>query len=80
MNTPPPTIIRDVADNRASLLADMADAALKSGRQPDDVMLIAVAKRQPLDRIERALNDGQRVFGENRLQEAQSKWPALLEQ
>ena len=41
--------------------------------------LIAVSKVQPYDRIETVLDQGHRIFGENRIQEAQSKWPAFKE-
>ena len=47
------------------------------GRDPSDVTLIAVSKVQPLDRVEAVLNAGHRVYGENRVQEAQGKWPAF---
>ena len=49
------------------------------GRSAKDVSLIAVSKVQPLKRVEAVLNDGYRVFGENRVQEAQGKWPAFKE-
>ncbi len=42
--------------------------------------IIAVSKVQPIDRIEAVLKQGHRVFGENRIQEAQSKWPAFKQQ
>ena len=42
--------------------------------------IIAVSKVQPIDRIEAILKKGHRVFGENRIQEAQSKWPAFKQQ
>ena len=42
--------------------------------------LIAVSKDQPNDRIKSVLEEGHRVFGENRIQEAQSKWPAFKQQ
>lgn len=62
-------------------LADIRDrvasATLGAGREPGSVTLIAVSKTQPLDRVIDALEAGQRVFGENRVQEAQGKWPAL---
>lgn len=48
-------------------------------RERDDVTLIAVSKTHPPDRIEPVLQAGQCVFGENRVQEAQGKWPALRE-
>lgn len=52
-------------------------AALQAGRAPGDVCLIAVSKVQPLPRVAAILSQGQRVFGENRVQEAQGKWPAF---
>ena len=50
------------------------EAAKIAGREPDQVELIAVSKQQPEARIESALNVGFRVFGENRVQEAQARW------
>ena len=52
-------------------------AALLAGRAPVDVCLIAVSKVQPLPRVAAILEQGQRVFGENRVQEAMGKWPAF---
>lgn len=54
-------------------------AAGKAGRDPAEIRLVAVSKVQPLDRIEAALDAGHRLFGENRVQEAAGKWPALRE-
>ena len=54
-------------------------AADAHGRDSGDISLIAVSKVQPLERVEKVLEDGHRVFGENRLQEAEGKWPALRE-
>ena len=48
-------------------------------REPSDVTLIAVSKTHAAEKIEPLLEAGQRVFGENRVQEAQEKWPALRE-
>jgi pyridoxal phosphate enzyme (YggS family) len=50
-------------------------AAQKAGRDPTGIELIAVSKVQPLDRVEAVLREGHRSFGENRVQEAQGKWP-----
>ncbi len=50
-------------------------ACKKAGRALDDVELIAVSKVQPNARVEAVLTEGQRVFGENKVQEAQGKWP-----
>ncbi|TFG85539.1 MAG: YggS family pyridoxal phosphate-dependent enzyme [Hyphomicrobiales bacterium] len=52
-------------------------AAQIAGRDPANVTLVAVSKVQPAERIEAVLAEGQRVFGENRVQEAHSRWPAL---
>ncbi len=57
-------------------IATAADAA---GRAADDITLIAVSKVQPLERVQAVLDEGQRCFGENRVQEAQGKWPAFRE-
>ena len=59
--------------------ARIAAACERHGRAPREITLIAVSKVQPLERIEAALNEGHRVFGENRVQEAQGKWPDLRE-
>src|SRR6185436_12361134 len=57
--------------------ARIAKAAARAGRPAGDVTLIAVSKTQPADRIEALIEAGQRDFGENRVQEAAAKWPAL---
>ena len=50
-------------------------AATAAGRKPEDVTLIAVSKVQPPERVAAVLEAGQRVFGENRVQEASGRWP-----
>ena len=55
-------------------------ACQEAGRPMGDVELIAVSKMFAADKIEPVLEAGQRLFGENRVQEAQGKWPALQEQ
>jgi PLP dependent protein len=55
----------------------IATAATAAGRKPEDVTLIAVSKVQPPERVEAVLAAGQRVFGENRVQEAAGRWPAF---
>ena len=52
-------------------------ACRDAGRDPGEVKLIAVSKVQPLQRVEAVLAEGHRLFGENRVQEAAGKWPAL---
>ncbi|HSH63570.1 YggS family pyridoxal phosphate-dependent enzyme [Methyloceanibacter sp.] len=59
---------------------EVALAAEASGRKPAGVKLVAVTKTVPAPMIEEAIEAGQRVFGENRVQEARVKWPALKEQ
>lgn len=67
----------------AALLADIqsriAHAAKVAGRKADEVALIAVSKTHPAERIAPLIAAGQRQFGENRVQEAADKWPALRE-
>ena len=53
-------------------------AARLAGRKPGEVTLIAVSKTQPASRILALIAAGQRVFGENRVQEAEAKWPDIL--
>lgn len=59
--------------------ARVARALEKAGREPESVELIAVSKMQPPGRVDAVLEQGQRVFGENRVQEAAGKWPAYRE-
>ncbi|WP_299285371.1 YggS family pyridoxal phosphate-dependent enzyme [uncultured Tateyamaria sp.] len=57
----------------------IADAEAKAGRAPGSVTLIAVSKVQPNDRVAAVLDQGHRVFGENKVQEAAGKWPEFRE-
>ena len=59
----------------SSILERLAGAEARAGRAPGSVTLIAVSKVQPPERVESVLDQGQRVFGENRVQEAQGRWP-----
>jgi len=59
--------------------ANIARIAKPARRKPEDVKLIAVSKMHPSERIGPLLAAGHRVFGENRVQEAAEKWPALRE-
>lgn len=59
--------------------ANIAKACKIARREPDEVTLVAVSKTHTADAIVPLLEQGQRHFGENRVQEAQSKWPALRE-
>ena len=59
--------------------AAIARAAATARRSSEAVTLVAVSKTHPAEAIEPLLQAGQRVFGENRVQEAAAKWPALME-
>ena len=59
----------------AEIQARVASACDAAGRNADDVTLIAVSKVQPNERVAEVLKQGHRVFGENKVQEAASKWP-----
>jgi pyridoxal phosphate enzyme (YggS family) len=61
------------------ITAQVRAAEKAAGRPVGAVTLIAVSKVQPLDRVEAVLGEGHRVFGENYVQEAAGKWPALKE-
>ncbi len=67
----------DVAANLAAVRANIQTACEQAKRDPAEVSLIAVSKAQPLERLEAALAAGQRIFGENYVQEAQARWPDL---
>ncbi len=58
----------------------IAKAEKDAGREPGSVKLIAVSKVQPNERVEAVLNEGQRLFGENKVQEAAGKWPDFRDQ
>ena len=65
-----------LVDIKETILA----AEKKYNRAIGSITLIAVSKVQPNERIKSVLEEGHRVFGENRIQEAQSKWPAFKQQ
>jgi pyridoxal phosphate enzyme (YggS family) len=68
------------ADRRLEILDGIATAAKLAGRDAAEVQLIAVSKGRSVEEIEALIEAGQRDFGENRVQEALAKWPALLAQ
>lgn len=59
--------------------ARITQASVAAGRPPESVKLVAVSKFHPAAAVEQALKAGQRLFGENRVQEAKEKFPALRE-
>jgi pyridoxal phosphate enzyme (YggS family) len=61
----------------AKVRAEIAHACAEAGRDPASVTLVAISKTFDADAIEPVIAAGQRVFGENRVQEAQAKYPAL---
>lgn len=56
------------------------DVAAAKGRDPRDVTLVAISKVQPEDRVRKVLEDGHRCYGENRVQEAQTRWTPFKEE
>ena len=66
-----------IAANLAAVRARIEAAARAAGRPADAVNLVAVSKTHPADSVRAALEAGQRVFGENRVQEAIAKFPGL---
>ncbi len=67
----------DLAANLHRIHERIGEAALRAGRLPQDVTLVAVSKTHPAAAVQAALAAGQAVFGENRVQEAAAKFPAL---
>jgi PLP dependent protein len=65
-------------DGLPDVREEIARACREAGRDPAGITLVAVSKTFPGDAIEPVIADGQRVFGENRVQEAKAKWPPLL--
>jgi pyridoxal phosphate enzyme (YggS family) len=70
-------VFPDVAANLAQVRARIEKAARAAGRDPQAVTLVAVTKTHGAVPIRAAIRAGQAVFGENRVQEAEEKWPAL---
>ena len=68
-----------VHEGLAQVRARIATAAAETGRLPQEITLIAVSKTFGAEAIVPVIESGQCVFGENRVQEAKGKWPALRE-
>jgi pyridoxal phosphate enzyme (YggS family) len=72
------SIVADIAATHlAKVREEIARACTSAGRDPASVTLVAISKTFGADAIEPVIAAGQRVFGENRVQEAKAKWPAL---
>lgn len=67
----------DAQTRLAAVRGRIVEAAARAGRDPADIRLIAISKTFDAGEIEPVLKAGQRDFGENRVQEAQEKWPRL---
>src|SRR5205085_10137352 len=67
----------EIADNLERVRAEIADAAKKSGRSPDDIELVAISKTHEAEKVRAAFDAGQQLFGESRVQEARAKIPLL---
>ena len=67
----------DIAINIISVIQSIKNAAMNVERNPADVSLVVVSKTQPVKSIQLALDRGHSVFGENKVQEAEEKWPDL---
>jgi hypothetical protein len=71
------TETNDIAANLAAVKGRIAEAARAAGRAPETVELVAISKTKPAEAILGAIAAGQKIFGENRVQEAEEKWPAI---
>lgn len=71
------TVETTAAERLAGVRARIAEAAARAGRDPAAVQLVVVTKTFGAEAILPVLEAGHRVFGENRVQEAKAKWPAL---
>lgn len=72
--------MNNIAENLQTIRNSIIDCENESAREAGSVQLVAVSKTFDASEILPALNAGQRIFGENRVQEAQGKWPELREQ
>ena len=72
----PAAAVSSIADRFAQVRGRIAEAAKSAGRDPASVVLTAVSKTQGPEALQAALDAGQRIFGENRVQEAQAHWAA----
>jgi hypothetical protein len=66
-----------IAENLEHVREQIAQAAIKSGRSPDEVELVAITKTHPAEKVREAIEAGQSLFGESRVQEARAKIPEL---
>ncbi len=69
--------MRSIAENLERVREQIANAAANSGRSGDDVELVAITKTHPAEKVREAVEAGQILFGESRVQEARAKIPEL---
>src|SRR5207244_8491964 len=67
----------EIAESLASVKTRIGAAARRAGRDPESITLVGISKTKPLDDLRFALAAGLRAFGENRVQEAEEKFPHL---
>jgi len=79
MNSQEKSSTVNIANNLKTVKASIEGAAVAAGRAADAVRLVAVTKTHPPEKIEAAIEAGHLLFGENRVQESESKWPLLKE-
>ena len=74
----PPSLTKPSPIGLATVVQEIARACKEARRDPETVKLIAVSKTFDASAISPVIDAGQRVFGENRVQEAKAKWPGLM--
>jgi len=66
-----------IAENLARVRQEIVEAAAKAGRGPGEIELVAITKAHPAEKVREAIDAGQRLFGESRVQEARTKIPEM---
>lgn len=66
-----------IAENYLAVKKRVAEAAVRSGRRPEDITLIAVSKTKPVDKIKQAVEAGANILGENKVQEIMAKYDEI---
>jgi len=69
--------MNSIAENLARVRQEILEAAAKAGRGPGEIELVAITKAHPAEKVREAIDAGQRLFGESRVQEARAKIPEL---
>src|SRR6201984_3243496 len=69
--------VNEIVKNLENVRRQIAHAAGKAGRSADDIELVAVTKTHPAEKVREAIEAGQNLFGESRVQEARAKIPEL---